>query len=151
MDSKFFLIFIFILIFFILSLFFFFWIKSEKKWGRVCFKEYCFNVQLAQNNIERTKGLMFKKSLEQSKGMLFLFKKEAKHSFWMKNTLISLDIIWISKDNKVVFISENNQPCKWNDCPSIKPTVDAKYVLELNSGIVQKIGLKLADELILKY
>ena len=125
--------------------------QPEKKWGRVCFKEYCFDVQLAKNSIEITKGLMFQKSLEQNKGMLFLFDKEAKYPFWMKNTFISLDIIWIDKDNKIVFISENNQPCKWYACPSVKPTIDAKYVLELNSGIVQKIGLKVEDKLSLTY
>ena len=137
---------VFTLIFLISALFLFFINQPEKKWGRVCFKENCFDVQLAQNSLEKTKGLMFQKSLEQNKGMLFLFDKEAKYSFWMKNTLIPLDIIWINKDNKVVFISENNQPCKWYYCSSIKPTAEAKYVLELNSGIVQKIGLKLADE-----
>ena len=125
--------------------------RDTKKWGRACFKERCFDVALAQNAIERIKGLMFQKSLEQNKGMLFLFDKEEKHYFWMKNTFIPLDIIWLNKDKKVVFISENNQPCKWYYCSSIKPTVEAKYVLEVNSGIVKKIELKVGDELSLMY
>lgn len=149
MDNKIFLVVIFILIFLVLCLFFFFWLQPAKKWGRACFKEHCFNIQLAQNAIDKTKGLMFQKSLEQNKGMLFLFDKTAIYSFWMKNTFIPLDIIWMNQDNKVVFISENNQPCKWNNCPTIKPTAEAKYVLELNSGIVRKIGLKVGDEFVL--
>ena len=150
-DNKILLIVTFILIFSIVSIFVFFLSQPEKKWGKVCFKEYCFDVQLAQNSIDRTKGLMFKKSLKQNEGMLFLFDKEAKYSFWMKNTLIPLDIIWINKDNKIVFISESNQPCRRFFCPLITPVTNAKYVLEVNSGIIQKIGLKLADELSLKY
>ncbi len=151
MYNKIFLIVLSILIFLISISFLFFINQPEKKWGKVCFKEYCFDVQLAQNGIERTKGLMFQESLEQNKGILFLFDKESKYSFWMKNTFISLDIIWIDKNNNVVFISENNQPCKWYNCPSIKPTTDAKYVLEVNSGIVKKIDLKVGDELNLVY
>ena len=151
MDNKIFLIVISVLIFLISALFLFFINQPEKKWGRVCFKKYCLDVKLAQNSIERTQGLMFQKSLEQNKGMLFLFDKEAKHSFWMKNTLIPLDIIWINENNKVVFISENNQLCSWRYCPLIKPGADAKYVLEVNGGTVQKMGLKLADELNLTY
>lgn len=151
MDNKIFLIAIFVFVFLIAGLFVLFINQPVKKWGRVCFKEYCFDVELAQNSIERTKGLMFRKSLEQNKGMLFIFAKEEKYSFWMKNTLIPLDIIWINKDSKVVFISENTQPCKWYCCSSVKPTADAKYVLEVNSGMVKKMELKVGDELNLTY
>ncbi|OGZ70368.1 MAG: hypothetical protein A2904_00605 [Candidatus Staskawiczbacteria bacterium RIFCSPLOWO2_01_FULL_33_9] len=157
MDNKIFLVAIFILIFLISAGFLFFMGAAPKRGesrpvtGRVCFKEYCFDVQLAQNAIDKTKGLMFQKSLEQNRGMLFLFDKEAKYSFWMQNTLIPLDIIWINENKRVVFISESNQPCTWSSCPSITPTADAKYVLELNSGVVQKIGLKLGNELSLIY
>ncbi len=147
MDNKVFLVVIFILIFLILLSFLFLIKQPEKKWGRACFKEHCFDVQLSQSKAEMTKGLMFQKFLEQNKGMLFLFDKEAIYPFWMKNTFIPLDIIWIDKNNKVVFISENNQPCKWYYCSSVTPTADAKYVLEVNSGMVQKIGIKLGDEL----
>lgn len=151
MDNKIFLIAIVVFIFLIVGLFILFINQPARKWGSACFKENCFDVELAQNSIERAKGLMFKKYLDENKGMLFLFNKEAKYSFWMKNTFIPLDIIWLSKDQKVVFISENNQPCKWYYCSSIKPTADAKYVLEVNAGIIKKIDLKIGDELNLLY
>lgn len=147
MDNKIVLITILVFVFLISGLFILFINQPAKKWGRVCFKEYCFDVELAQNSIEKTKGLMFRKTLEENKGMLFLFDKSARYSFWMQNTFIPLDIIWLDKDKKVVFISENNQPCKWYYCPSIKPTADARYVLEVNGGIINKIGLKIGDEL----
>jgi len=125
--------------------------QPKQKWGRVCYEKTCFNVQLAQSNAERAKGLMFRKYLAQDEGMLFLFDKEDKYSFWMRNTLIPLDIIWMDKDNKVIFISENNQPCKWYYCLSVNPTANAKYVLEVNSGIVSYLGLKITDKLDLMY
>lgn len=90
---------------------------------------------------------MFQKFLGADEGMLFSFDKEAKYPFWMKNTLIPLDIIWISEARKVVFISENNQPCGLVYCPLIKPVAAAKYVLEVNGSTVKKIKLKLGDEL----
>ena len=90
---------------------------------------------------------MYRKELDKNKGMLFIFDKEGIYPFWMKNTLIPLDIIWIDSNDKVVFISQNVQPCKNLICPSIFPTVKAKYVLEVNAGVCQEIGLKVGDEL----
>ena len=57
-------------------------------------------------------GLMFRENMDSDRGMLFIFEKEGEYPFWMKNTLIPLDIIWINKDKEVVFISENAQPCE---------------------------------------
>ena len=77
---------------------------ANKKQTRACFKEYCFAVELAISPEERSRGLMFRESLDQDKGMLFIFEKEEKHAFWMKNTLIPLDIIWIDHNKEVIFI-----------------------------------------------
>jgi len=117
------------------------------KQSNVCFKDNCFNVELAQTSQRRAYGLMFKQSLDSDKGMLFIFHKEEEHSFWMKNMLIPLDIIWIDKDKKVVWVKENVQPCLEQECKSIKPDQKAKYVLELNAGTIDKINLKIGDEL----
>jgi len=121
---------------------------THSKQKQVCFKENCFSVELADSLYEHSRGLMFRKQLNLDKGMLFIFKEENKHSFWMKNTLIPLDIIWINKDKKVVFISRNAQPCKKDACPLIPPDKKAQYVLELNGGISDKIGLKVGDKII---
>jgi len=151
MNIKFFLS-VFLLVFvFIITVFILFINQPPKKWGKVFFREHNFDVELVQNTISMAKGLMFRKFLGQDKGMLFIFKKEAKYSFWMKNTFIPLDIIWLNKDKKVVFIIENAQPCKWYYCSSLKPTAEAKYTLEVNGGIVEKIGLMVGDNLILEY
>ncbi len=119
--------------------------------NQVCFGKNCFSVQLAKTNAEREKGLMFVKQLDKNSGMLFIFDKEDVYPFWMKNTLIPLDMIWINSNNKVVFISQNVQSCKSLICPIINPGVKAKYVLEINAGIAKDIGLNTEDILFITY
>jgi len=118
--------------------------------NQVCFKDNCFTVELAITTQERTRGLAFREKLDLDKGMLFVFENEGEYSFWMKNTLIPLDIIWINEDKEVVYISENTQPCKEDFCPSINPRKNAKYVLEINGGISKEISLNIGDKTELK-
>lgn len=121
-------------------------IERNKKQNRVCFKDNCFNVELAITDEERTLGLMSRNSLDRNKGMLFIFNEEGMYPFWMKDTLIPLDIIWINQNKEVVFISENTQPCKEDLCPTVNPNQKARYVLEINAGISKEIGLKVGDK-----
>jgi uncharacterized protein len=113
--------------------------------SRVCFASNCFAVKLAQTQAQREQGLMFWQELDKDKGMLFVFDTESIYPFWMKNTLIPLDIIWINKGNKIVFIKENAEPCEQNDCPQINPGVSALYVLELNARTAKKAGVSVGD------
>jgi hypothetical protein len=122
----------------------FFYCRRQKQ-DKICFKNNCFEVELAITDEEQMLGLMFRKSLDQNRGMLFVFREEGMHSFWMKNTFIPLDIIWINKQTEIIFISENTQPCHQDTCPSIAPDKKAKYVLEINGGISKEIGLKVGD------
>jgi len=124
--------------------------SRNKKEGKVCFKNNCFKVELAVTPEEQKQGLMFRKNLDQDEGMLFVFKEEEEYLFWMKDTLIPLDIIWINQNKEVVFISENTQPCSENDCNSINPDKKAQYVLELKGGRVRDIGLKIGDKMDIK-
>src|SRR3989344_5651272 len=103
-------------------------------------------VELADTVIKRTKGLMFRKSLGENEGMLFIFPSEGKHTFWMDNTYIPLDIIWISANMKIVHIEENVQPCivegsamdKLRDMfRTYGPSENAKYVLEVGGGWIK--------------
>jgi uncharacterized membrane protein (UPF0127 family) len=91
---------------------------------------------------------MFREDLDPNRGMLFIFEEEGVYPFWMKNTLIPLDIIWIDKSKTVVFISKNTLPCEQEPCPTINPRKKAKYVLELCGGTADRIGLKAGDRLV---
>lgn len=121
--------------------------ENNKKTARICFKDNCFEVELALTSKQKEKGLMFRKDLSRDKGMLFVYNNEIISSFWMKNVNFPLDIIWISENKEVVFISKNTLPCLTENCPSIKPTEKAKYVLEIKGGISEEIGLKVGDKL----
>ncbi len=114
----------------------------------ICFKGSCFLVELAKSPEQRALGLMFRENLGDNRGMLFIFEQEKKYSFWMKNTLIALDIIWINNDKEVVFIKKDAQPCKSENCEKISPNENAKYVLELNAGITDAINLNIGSKLI---
>ena len=119
--------------------------------NRVCFGDNCFSVELAKSMAETERGLMGRRELGKSNGMFFIFSKEGVYPFWMRNTLIPLDIIWIDSGKKIVFISENAEPCKSLICSSINPGVTAKYVLEVNSGVVKELQLKIGDFADLKF
>ena len=121
--------------------------QKKIKQSEVCFGEHCFSVELAKTKISQAKGLMFRRELDESKGMLFVFKEDDFRSFWMKNTLIPLDIIFCNKNKEVVSISRNVQPCETEECESIKSKQKAQYVLELNANIADKINLKTGDKL----
>ncbi|HLC77722.1 MAG TPA: DUF192 domain-containing protein [Candidatus Nanoarchaeia archaeon] len=103
-----------------------------------------FEVEIADTQLERAQGLMFRKELKENSGMLFIFPESDKHSFWMKNTFIPLDIIWIDENFKIVYIYENAQPCR-DICDSITPSKDARYVLEINSGLAEKYNFNMGD------
>jgi len=118
------------------------------KENKVCFRQDCFFVEMATTPEEWSRGLMNRENLDENRGMLFIFDQEGIYSFWMKNTLIPLDIIWLNQNKEVVFIEKNAQPCKKEICESINPGQKAKYVLEINKGLVDKMGLKTGDYLI---
>lgn len=105
------------------------------------------NIEIADDAFEQSKGLMYRNNLEWNSGMLFVFDGEEKRSFWMKNTLIPLDMLFIDKDFKIVDIKENTEPCKIQNCPSYISKEPAKYVLEVNAGYVEKNGINTGDEL----
>ena len=136
---------ILILLLLIISFSVILWSKKDK--AKVCFKDKCFIAEIADTEKERREGLQNRENLKSNAGMLFVFDGEEKHSFWMENTLIPLDIIWINKDKEVVFIKQNATPC--SNCLSYTPDEKAKYVLEVNAGTTKDIGLKEGDKIIL--
>lgn len=135
------------LIFLLLIVILLSFVNSSKNLREVCFKSNCFQVEIANNEQERSKGLMYREKLDENSGMLFIFEEEGVYPFWMKNTLIHLDIIWINKNKEVVYIMDDAQPCMIETCESFNPGKDALYVLEINSGKSEELGIKIGNRL----
>lgn len=104
-------------------------------------------VEFAKNDMERSLGLMYRSSMDEHQGMWFIFPEEAPRSFYMKNTEIPLDIIYLDKDKKVVSIAKNARPYDETSLPSEKP---AMYVLEINGGLSDKWGIEKGDRMEVK-
>jgi len=134
----------------ILNLFIILMINCEEKgdtnsynWPKIQLPNGSFlKVEIAKTEEERALGLMFRHSLPENRGMLFIFEKEEYQSFWMKNCFFPLDLIFMDKNGKIVDIKENFEPCKDDPCPSYKSKEKAKYVLEVNGGFCKKNNIK---------
>ena len=105
-------------------------------------------VEIVDKFEEQVKGLMFRENLDWNNGMLFVYENEKKRSFWMKNTLIPLDMLFINKDFRIIDIKENVQPCKIESCTSYPSKFPAKYVLEVNAGFTMMNDIKIGDSII---
>ena len=102
-------------------------------------------VDLALTEAEHTKGLSGKNELMENEGMLFVFDKPGKYSFWMKDMSFPIDIVWFGEDMKVVYIKKNAGPKLYPE--TYGPDTDAKYVLEVMAGFSDKNNLKVGDSL----
>ena len=95
-------------------------------------------VKIADTDETRTKGLMFVESLDNYKGMLFVFDDEAKRTFWTKNTLIPLDMIFVAANGTVVGVVEDAKPCNENPCQTYSVNAASRYVVEANAGFARE-------------
>jgi len=104
------------------------------------------NAEIADTQLKKMRGLMGRSELGEIDGMLFVFDEEGYHGFWMFNTSIPLDIIWINSTKHVVYIEKNAQPCTATNCSTYKPTAPAMYVLEVNAGFSDKHNIKVGTK-----
>ncbi len=100
------------------------------------------NIEVADDDAEREQGLMYRDTMAENNGMLFLMETEEPQTFWMKNTIISLDIIYVDSNKRIVSISRNCKPYSLDQIPSAKP---ALYVVEVIAGYTAKYGIKTGD------
>lgn len=102
---------------------------------------FVVRVEIAADDESRAQGLMYRNELRAGTGMLFVFPHDGTFSFWMKNTIIALDMIWIDATGRVVDIEHDVPPCEVEDCPSYGPDAPARYVLEVAAGVARQHAL----------
>jgi hypothetical protein len=107
-------------------------------------------LEVAKTPQQQEIGLMNRRSLAANRGMIFLFSPPRVTLFWMKNTLIPLDMIFLSQ-NKVIAIYHNVQPCTKNPCPTYGPLTEIDRVIELPGGRAKTLGLQIGDSLEVKF
>jgi uncharacterized membrane protein (UPF0127 family) len=118
---------------------------------RACFENgSCLDLELARSDEERARGLMLRESLSSSAGMLFLFESDEIHSFWMKNTLIPLDMIWLDAGGRIIGFQENALPCMETLCPLFSIAFPSRMVLETNAGFISENNVQLGQLVLLQ-
>ncbi len=101
------------------------------------------NIEIAENDSSRTRGLMQRQELPENSGMLFIFDREEPQSFWMANTPLSLDIIYASADSEIVSIGRYTTPFSTSAVPSRSP---ARFVIETPAGFADTYGIAESDQ-----
>lgn len=105
---------------------------------------HAFTIELALTPQQQARGLMHRTQLDDDKGMLFYFGQEREQSFWMKNTLIPLDILFIKQNGRIHHIHENAIP---KDLTPVKSMGEVSGVFEINGGLSRKLGIQSGDTL----
>lgn len=118
--------------------------------GQVAFKDGVrVSVEIADTDRLRQRGLMFRERLAPDEGMIFVFPASGDYPFWMKNTLIPLDMIWVDAGRRVVAIAHDVPPCEKDPCPTYPPNATALYVVEVAAGFASAHGVAVGDVLTL--
>lgn len=115
--------------------------------GRLIFEkqQQSIDLEVAMTEAAKARGLMFREALAENSGMLFVHPKEEVQGVWMKNTKIPLDILFLSSQGKIVTILQNVQPCVTEACGVYNSHVKALYMLEVNAGTVERLGITQGD------
>jgi len=97
------------------------------------------HVEIAADDPTREQGLMFRDQMAADRGMIFIFPQNGTYPFWMKNTIIPLDMIWIDDQHRVNFVASDAAPCKADPCPNYgSTTLTSRYVLETAAGVAKR-------------
>ncbi len=103
---------------------------------------HAFRAEVADEDPERMRGLMFRDELGADEAMVFVFDRDLPLSFWMKNTRIALDMLYFDAAGRLVSIQHDVPPCRTAACPSYPSEAPARYVLELNAGRARELGIE---------
>ena len=119
--------------------------KHSKVYIYTTNSEIMVNVEVADTPQKQSQGLMFRENMKWDHGMLFIFDNETILSFWMKDTLIPLDMIFVDKTFRIINIIDNTLPCNIEPCPDYSSEKPVKYVLEVNAGFVETNDIEAGD------
>ena len=108
-------------------------------------------VEIAGTEDLRAYGLMQRASLDENAGMLFVYPDQEIRGVWMKNTLLALDVLFLSESGKIVSMLRNLQPCRQSPCSIYSSQYKARYMLEVNAGFIDKHGIKIGQDVMLDY
>lgn len=123
-------------------------LQTEKMTLQTKTEKIPLTVEVADSEEERTQGLMNREKLAEGTGMWFSFEDEAPRNFWMKNTLIPLDILFFNAKKEIISIVQNMEPCKASQCPSYASDYPAMYALELPAGFVNSHSIQVGDKIV---
>ena len=122
--------------------------SAREPWVELAGPRYA--IEIADNDAERARGLMYRDAMDAGRGMLFIHDAEEPQAYWMKNTRIPLDILYFDDGRKLVSQQRDVPPCSLGDrCPSYPSNAPARYVLELNAGEAARLKLQDGAELTL--
>ena len=124
-------------------------LNGENRFVTIYIQDKPFLAEIADTPEKHARGLMYRQSIKDDYGMLFVFSEEDYRSFWMKNTLISLDIIYLNGGHQIVDMYMSVPPCCGDPCPAYSSKFPARYVLELKGGMAKKLKLKIGDKIFL--
>ena len=120
--------------------------SAREPWVELAGQRYA--IEVADDDAERARGLMFRDALPEDRGMLFIHDAEVPQAYWMKNTRIPLDILYFDTGRRLVSQQRDIPPCSLGDaCPSYPSNAPARYVLELNAGEAARLQLQDGAEL----
>ena len=117
--------------------------------AQITVADHVIQLEVARTMAQQETGLMYRTALADDRGMVFLFDPPRRTAFWMKNTLIPLDMVFLLK-GKVQSISSNVPPCQADPCPTYGPNAFVDQVIELRAGRAIELGLKQGDRLVLQ-
>ena len=107
--------------------------------------------EVAANQKQRERGLMYRQTLDSDQSMLFVFEEQATISVWMKHTLIPLDILFINQSGQIVSMLKSLSPCKQTNCPVYQSAQPASFMLEVNAGFIEQHRIQVGQQLKLPF
>ncbi|MDO8634449.1 MAG: DUF192 domain-containing protein [archaeon] len=115
--------------------------------GELCFPQKCISIERATTPQEQARGLMFRESISDDGGMLFIFPNEGRRFFWMKNVSFPIDMLWLDGEKKVAGIT-SAKPCASDPCQTYPSPEGVKYVVEVAGGFSKKNGVVVGTQVV---